>query len=77
MQSTAQIDPTSEVREMAGVTLKEAAEVAGVAVSTMWAAERKREKLSEEQWKALLDFYQKRLEERSKRVIESLGAATA
>ena len=63
---------TAELRKLAGVTLKEAAEVAGVAVSTMWTVERGKAQLTKKQTDSLVEFYVRRLDGRSKRVIESL-----
>ncbi|HXM93103.1 MAG TPA: helix-turn-helix domain-containing protein [Candidatus Dormibacteraeota bacterium] len=65
-------NPTPELRELSGVTLKEAAEVAGVAASTMWAVEHGRSQLTKRQMDSLTEFYAQRFDVRYKRVIESL-----
>jgi len=76
MKSNSQkLSPPADLRELAGVTLKEAAEVAGIAVSTMWAVEHGRTQLNEQQANLIMQFYSLRLRERRRRVIESLRAS--
>jgi DNA-binding XRE family transcriptional regulator len=68
-----QIKPTQEFRELAGVTLKEAAEIVDVAISTMWAFEHERPTLDATQEKQLLGFYIQRFKARGKSAMQSVG----
>jgi len=63
-----------ELRDLARVTLHDAATVIGVSYTTVWKAENGYSKLSERQIELLEAFYAPKLAERLKRISRSLGA---
>jgi transcriptional regulator with XRE-family HTH domain len=63
-----------ELRELARVTIQDAAAVVGVSCTRLWKVEHDYSKLTDRQIELLEAFYAPKVNERLKRVSRSLGA---
>src|SRR5258708_31192444 len=63
-----------ELRELARVTIQDAAAVVGVSYTCLWNVEHGYSKLTDRQVQLLQDFYVPKINERPKHVSRSLGA---
>ena len=64
-----------ELRELAGVSLHQAAARIGISYASMWRFEKGYARLAPEQQKALTDFLLETLQQRTASVCEAFGAA--